>query len=100
MKDINQIIHQPIRLKILSSLAVLKEKESADFMFLKKIIKTTDGNLGAHLHQLEKVGYIKLEKKFINLKPKTLIQLTKTGRDAFQEYVKNLQSILNIKEKL
>ncbi len=65
MPEIDTIIHQPARLKIMASLMTLEPGEQVDFVYLRKILKLTDGNLGAHLTKLENAGYIKIEKTFI-----------------------------------
>ena len=94
MADLNTIIHQPARLRIMSILMSLAIDEQVDCTFLKKQLTLTDGNLGAHLNKLEDAGYIHIEKAFINKKPKTYISLTGTGRDTFSEYLIYLKQII------
>jgi DNA-binding MarR family transcriptional regulator len=94
MEELNNIIHQPARLKIMSSLSALDPDEQVDFTYLKKLLKLTDGNLGAHLTKLEEAGYIKIEKTFVDRKPKTYIKLTDKGRDTFDEHIKALKKII------
>jgi len=94
MAQLNNIIHQPARLKIMSSLSALDPDEQVDFTYLKKLLKLTDGNLGAHLAKLEEADYIKIEKTFVDRKPKTYIKLTGKGRDAFDEHIKALKKII------
>ena len=94
MATLDNIIHQPVRLKIMSSLMSLEMEEKVDFTYLKKLLELTDGNLGAHLNKLEETGYIKIEKMFVGKKPKTYIRLTGKGRDAFTEHVKALDDIV------
>ncbi len=99
MPEINTIIHQPARLKIMASLMTLEPGEQVDFVYLRKILNLTDGNLGAHLAKLENAGYIKIEKTFIARKPRTFINVTGKGRDAFAEHIAALEKIIQGKEK-
>ena len=94
MAQIDNIVHQPVRLKIMASLISLDQKEQVNFIYLRKLLKLTDGNLGAHLSKLEEAGYIKLEKTFIEKKPCTFISSTGKGRDAFAEHIKALEKII------
>ena len=73
MPEIDTIIHQPARLKIMASLMTLEPGEQVDFVYLRKILKLTDGNLGAHLLKLEQARYIKVEKTFVARKPRSCI---------------------------
>ena len=94
MASLNNLIHQPARLKIMSSLMSLDTEEKVDFTYLKKLLKLTDGNLGAHLNKLENAGYIKLEKTFVNKKPKTFVCLNEKGRQALSEHIQALEEIV------
>ncbi len=94
MSELNPVIHQPIRLRIMAALAALGSEEKVDFSYLKELLAATDGNLGAHLLKLEETGYIAVEKTFVARKPKTLVALTDKGRLAFKEHVAALQEIL------
>ena len=94
MPDINKIIHQPTRLSIMASLITLDQSEQVDFVYLRKLLCVTDGNLGAHLLKLEKARYIKIEKTFIARKPRTFINATGKGRDAFNEHTTALKQII------
>jgi len=84
-------VHGQIRLAALSLLAAVDE---AEFTYLRDKIKATDGNLSVHLTKLEEAGYIEVEKKFIDRKPKTLYRMTSKGRAAFVGYVRNLRALL------
>lgn len=88
------VIHQPQRLKIMAALKALPAREQLEFMRLKAIVGATDGNLGAHLVTLEQSGYLEIEKDFIGKKPRTRVRLTKTGRNAFENYVAFLREIV------
>ena len=94
MAGFNDIIHQPVRLQIMAALVSLRSSEKADFAYLKKLLKLTDGNLGAHLGKLEEAGYIKVEKTFISRKPRTFINITGKGSDAFTEHIGALKEII------
>jgi len=94
MAQLDNIIHQPVRLQIMSSMVTLEKDEQVNFSYLKKLLKLTDGNLGAHLNKLEEAGYIKLEKAFVAKKPCTFISPTGKGRDAFTEHITALKEII------
>jgi DNA-binding MarR family transcriptional regulator len=99
MAQLDNIIHQPARLQIMSSLVALESGEQVDFVHLRKILKLTDGNLGAHLAKLEDAGYIKIEKTFIARKPRTFISAMGKGRDAFDEHCAALKQIIHSHKK-
>lgn len=92
LADIDQVIHAPARLMVLTYLYVV---ESADYVFLMRLTGLTWGNLSTHLSRLEEAGYIAINKEFKGKKPHTTISLTKQGRTAFREYKKSLQQVLN-----
>lgn len=94
MAHLDNIIHQPVRLKIMSSLVSLGGREHVNFTYLRKLLKLTDGNLGAHLNKLEEAGYIDIEKTFVARKPCTFISATGKGRDAFEEHINALKQIV------
>ena len=94
MAKLDQIIHQPTRLGIMASLMVLDPAEQVDFIYLRKILKLTDGNLGAHLLKLEQARYIKIQKTFIARKPRTFVKATGKGRDAFDTHISALKQII------
>jgi DNA-binding MarR family transcriptional regulator len=94
MDDLDPIIHQPARLQIMSALSQLEPDERVDFTYLKDRLGLTDGNLGAHLATLEAKDYISLDKQFVGRKPKTFVQATAAGRQAFQHHVAALKAIL------
>ena len=67
----------------MSSLVALHAGEEIEFVYLRKLLNLTDGNLGAHLAKLEEAGYVKVKKTFVARKPRTFITVTGKGRDAF-----------------
>ena len=81
--DVDPIVHSPARLKILT---VLKQVESADFLFILRQTGLTRGNLSSHLSKLEIAGYVTITKEFVEKIPHTLIQLTEDGKKALQAY--------------
>jgi len=88
---LDKTIHQKARLGVMS---ILMASEEADFNYLKDRLKLTDGNLSSHLSLLEKEKYIRIKKKFVKKKPKSLCQITDKGRRAFKEYLENLEKII------
>jgi DNA-binding MarR family transcriptional regulator len=78
----------------MSSLVALEPGEQVDFVYLRNILNLTDGNLGAHLAKLEHAGYVKIQKTFISRKPRTFINATGKGRDAFDEHTAALKKII------
>jgi len=95
MSGLNEVIHQPVRLRIMAALTTLKEGEEVDFIYLRDLLNVTDGNLGAHLRKLEEAGYIEVTKVFVERKPRTYMAATVTGRREFQAHIETLQSILH-----
>lgn len=94
MADLDAVIHQPVRMKIMSALKALPAAELLEFVRLKKIVDATEGNLGAHIQTLEQAGYIAVEKDFADNRPRTRIKMTKKGRRAFEDYVSYLRGII------
>jgi DNA-binding MarR family transcriptional regulator len=90
--EIDKLIHEPARLKILAQLYVV---ESADFIFLMRQTALTQGNVSGHLSKLEVAKYVKIKKGFAGKRPQTMISLTEKGRSAFKEYVKTMQEVLD-----
>lgn len=89
----NEIIHQSVRLKIMSALNA--QREPLEFARLKAIAQATDGNLGAHLVTLENAGYVAIDKDFVGKRPRTRVRLLPEGRRAFAEHVAYLRQILD-----
>lgn len=97
MPELNEIIHQTIRLRIMAALVTLGPGDEVDFTYLRSLLEVTDGNLGAHLRKLEEAGYIAINKVFVERKPHTYISATAEGRRVFAEHVTALESILKSK---
>ena len=94
MNTPDEIIHQSVRLKIMSALNALPRQALLEFIRLKTVTGATDGNLGAHLTTLEKAGYVKIVKDFVGKKPRTRVGVTASGQRAFQNHVSYLREIL------
>jgi len=92
LADIDQVIHAPARLMVLTYLYVV---ESADYVFLTRMTGLSWGNLSTHMARLEEAGYIEMLKEFKGKKPLTKIRLTEQGRAAFREYKKSMQQVLD-----
>lgn len=89
--EFDRLIHEPARLMILATLAVV---ESADFLFVMRQTGLTFGNLSSHMSKLEEAGYIEVEKRFVGKKPNTLLRLTTSGRQAFDDYRRQMEQVL------
>jgi DNA-binding MarR family transcriptional regulator len=95
MADLNETIHQPVRLRIMAVLVTLEPNDEVDFTYLRDLLEVTDGNLGAHLRKLEEASYININKLFVERKPHTYISATAEGRKVFKEHVAALEAIIN-----
>src|SRR5437762_10912351 len=89
--DLDRLIHEPIRLGIVSALAV---NDTMTFNELKALLKTTDGNLSVHARKLEEGQYIGCVKFFEGRVPKTEYRLTAAGRRALQIYLDHMEALI------
>ena len=89
---VDRLIHERIRLAILSALAV---NESLSFNDLKKLLSTTDGNLSVHARKLEVARYVACTKSFAGRVPKTEYRLTAAGRRALERYLDQMESLIH-----
>jgi DNA-binding HxlR family transcriptional regulator len=89
--DLDRLIHERMRLGIVSALAV---NDHLSFNELKRLLKTTDGNLSVHARKLEDAGYIACEKYFEGRLPKTDYRLTQPGRRALEHYLDHMEAII------
>ena len=94
-KDLNPILHSQLRLAVVSLLITVKE---AEFTYLREKTNATAGNLSVQINKLKEAGYIDVIKSFKDNYPQTSCKITPHGVQAFEEYVKDLQSYLNIKK--
>ena len=89
--DLERLIHERIRLGIVSALAV---NRSLTFNELKALLKTSDGNLSVHARRLEEASYIVCEKSFDGRTPKTEYRLTAAGRKALERYLNHMEALI------
>jgi DNA-binding HxlR family transcriptional regulator len=89
--DLDRLIHERMRLGVVSALAV---NQTLSFNELKKLMKTTDGNLSIHARKLEDAGYIKCMKSFDGRIPKTEYALTAPGRRALERYLDHMEALI------
>jgi DNA-binding MarR family transcriptional regulator len=89
--DLDRLIHERLRLGIVSALAV---NESLSFNDLKKLMKTTDGNLSVHARKLEEAHYIACTKSFEGRMPRTEYRLTASGRRALERYLDHMEALI------
>jgi predicted ArsR family transcriptional regulator len=89
--DLNPILHQPIRTKIMAYLVTARK---VDFTALKKTLGLTDGHMSTHMKLLVEENYVEVEKAFVDNKPKTTYKLTAHGKKAFADYVAELKHLL------
>ena len=88
---LDRLIHEPIRLGIVSALAV---NETMTFNELKQLLHTTDGNLSVHARKLEEGQYVACEKYFEGRVPKTEYKLTAAGRRALETYLDHMEALI------
>ena len=92
LPHLDRIIHERMRLGIVSALAV---NESLTFNELKKLLQTTDGNLSVHARRLEEAEYVECTKSFEGRMPKTEYRLTVSGRKAFERYLNHMEALIH-----
>jgi DNA-binding MarR family transcriptional regulator len=88
---IDRLVHERLRLGIMSALAV---NESLTFNELKKLLETTDGNLSVHARKLEEASYISCSKSFDGRMPRTEYRLTEGGRKALERYLNHMETLI------
>lgn len=89
--DLDELIHQPVRLSIMATLAYA---ERVDFAFLRQHLDLSESNLSRHLTALEEAGYVLIDKVFERKRARTWLSLTEEGRLAFTAHVAALQRIV------
>jgi DNA-binding MarR family transcriptional regulator len=90
-EELDRLIHERLRLGIVSALAV---NDSLSFSDLKKLMNTTDGNLSVHARKLEEAEYIACTKSFEGRMPKTQYRLTASGRRALERYLDHMEALI------
>ena len=96
LPELDRLIHERIRLGIVSALAT---NDSLSFKDLKRVLKTTDGNLSVHARKLEEAEYISCVKFFEGRVPRTEYRLTATGRRALAEYLDQMEEWIRVTRK-
>lgn len=89
--DLDRLIHERLRLGIISALAVNRR---VGFTDLRDLLKTTDGNLSVHARKLEEAGYITCTKSFVGRTPHTEYAITAVGRRALQRYLDHMEALI------
>jgi DNA-binding MarR family transcriptional regulator len=89
--DLDKVIHERIRLGIVSALAV---NERLTFNELKQLLHTSDGNVSVHARKLEDAGYLSCSKSFDGRVPKTEYKLTAAGRKALERYLSHMEALI------
>jgi DNA-binding MarR family transcriptional regulator len=87
---LDRLVHEPARLVILTALASCA---SADFVFLQRLTRLTNGNLSAHLSKLSDAGLVAIQKRFVDKKPNTRVAITARGRHAVEEHWSRLEQL-------
>lgn len=89
--DLHKAFESRVRLGIMAALVV---NDNLDFNALKEYLVVTDGNLASHLKALEKIGFVEVEKSFVDRKPNTKYSMTKSGRKAFEIHINALEKLI------
>ncbi|HTR97105.1 MAG TPA: transcriptional regulator [Candidatus Acidoferrales bacterium] len=96
-RTLDRLIHERVRLGILSALAV---NASLSFNDLKALLRITDGNLRVHARRLEEAGYVECIKSFHGRVPRTSFRLTGAGRRALQRYLDHMEALIRATREL
>jgi DNA-binding MarR family transcriptional regulator len=91
--DLDRVIHERLRLGIVSALAA---SATLTFRDLRDLLGATDGNLSAHARKLEAAGYIRCEKSFVDRMPRTEYSLTRLGRERLERYLSHLEALISV----
>jgi len=89
--DLDKVIHERMRLGIISALAA---NEKLSFNDLKRLLDTTDGNVSVHARKLEEAGYLTCKKSFAGRTPLTEYKITKDGRKALERYLDHMEALI------
>lgn len=90
-QELNRILHQPIRTRIVALLAV---RDTCDYNSIKKELNISDGHMTTHMRELIEHGYVLADKSFVDNKPRTFYKLTPTGHNMLNQYISALKSII------
>lgn len=89
--ELDETVHQRVRLGIL---AILSEADKATFTYLRNALEVTDGNLSTHVAVLAKAGLVRVDKGFVDNKPRTWLRATKNGRATFDAEMSSLSKLV------
>jgi DNA-binding MarR family transcriptional regulator len=90
--ELDKVIHERMRLGIISALAA---NEKLSFTDLKNLLNTTDGNISVHARKLEDAGYLECLKSFNGRVPLTEYKITENGREALNRYLNHMEALIN-----
>ena len=90
-RSLDRIIHQPVRLALVSALAV---NEELSFVELKTLLGVSDGNLSVHARKLEDAGYVRCDKEFVGRTPRSVYRLTPAGRAVLEKYLAHMEAVI------
>jgi DNA-binding HxlR family transcriptional regulator len=93
LPELDRLIHERMRLGIVSALAI---NDALSFNDLKRLLKTTDGNLSVHARKLEEAGYVECKKFFEGRLPRTEYRLSHAGRRALEEYLRQMEELIKM----
>lgn len=89
--ELDKVIHERMRLGIISALAA---NDKLSFTDLKSLLNTTDGNISVHARKLEDAGYLTMKKSFVGRTPLTEYKITKQGRKALEQYLNHMETLI------
>lgn len=95
--ELDKVIHERMRLGIISALAA---NEKLSFTDLKNLLNTTDGNISVHARKLEDAGYLECLKSFNGRVPLTEYKITDSGREALNRYLNHMEALINAMKKI
>ena len=95
--DLDKVIHERMRLGIISALAA---NESLSFNDLKRLLNTTDGNVSVHARKLEEAGYLECLKSFSGRMPLTEYKITVEGRNALERYLNHMEALIQAMKRV
>lgn len=95
MPGLDPVIHAQARLRVTAALASLRPGDRISFPRLQELLEMTAGNLSTHLRKLEDAGYVEITKTHERRTPVTYVQLTRTGRRAFEDYTAAVRALLD-----
>ena len=94
--DLDAVIHERVRLSIVS---VLAARRKVGYLEMRSLLGLSDGNLAGHVRVLEEAGYVEVDKTIVDRKTRTVFRLTAAGRKAFQRHVERLAALLSLRER-